>query len=80
MYVEAGHFDVGFRLRCMTTQLDGLGGLLIYVFESWPLRRTSEERDPGLRGRCQVFCEASDREDTGQEEVRGWLVVLEACR
>jgi len=27
MYVEAGHFDVGFRLRCMATKLDGLGGL-----------------------------------------------------
>jgi len=31
---------VSFRLRCMATQLDGLGGLWsTYVFESWPLRR-----------------------------------------
>ncbi len=45
MYVEAGHFDVGFRSLfghlagrarwafglCMATQLVGLGGLLVYV-------------------------------------------------
>ncbi len=82
MYLKAGHFDVSFRIRCMAPIVLAAPTLSLERLVEHQ-RRTSEERDPGLRGRCQVFCEASDREDTasscggarwrhqGQEEVRG---------